>query len=245
MEIRNPQLKRYQKKFNFSYSFGIYPTLELLKWKRDSVLKVFLKKDSKKFPGIGEIIDICKEKNVEMEYNDRVVDRIAYKENTYAMGVFEKYDCEINENSNHILLDEPRNMGNLGTIVRSMVGYGFKDLVIVGMGVDIFDPKVISSTAGAFFKISFAYFRTVEEYIRTFPNHNLYKFLLKGSKNILDVEFKESFTLVFGNEMEGLSKEYENLGEGVYIPHSNEIESLNLSVAASIGMWEASRRKKI
>jgi TrmH family RNA methyltransferase len=235
------KLKKYQKKFNYSYSFGIYPTLDLLKERGESVVKVILRNDSTRFDGVTEIVDLCKQKNISLEYNDRLIGKIAFKENTYAIGVFRKYESKLIEGENHIVLVEPRNMGNVGTIIRSMVGFGFKNLAIVGSGVDVFSPKVISSTMGNLFKINFEYFSSIGEYVERFGSHNKYSFILGGKKSITEVEFKEPVSLIFGNESKGLSFD-EEVGESVYIPHSKELESLNLSVAVSLAMWEFNKK---
>ena len=55
-----PKLKRYQKKFNFSYAFGAYPVLDLLKFQKEKVLKILVKKEGLKSDGVSEILDICK-----------------------------------------------------------------------------------------------------------------------------------------------------------------------------------------
>lgn len=242
-----PRLKRYQKKFDFSYAFGAYPVLDLLKFQKEKVLKIFVKKDGYGSDGISEILKICKESNIPFEENDRVIERIAFKENTYVVGVFEKYETNLDSNGNHIVLVNPSNVGNLGTIVRSMCGFGFKDLAIIKPGVDIFDPMVVRSTMGALFRVNFKYFESFKGYTEAYKGHNLYPFMLDGAKNILDINFKEPFSFVQGNEGKGLDESFKNMekgkGESVYIPHSNEIDSLNLSVATSIGMWEYSRRK--
>ena len=118
-----PKLKRYQKKFNFSYAFGAYPVLDLLKFQKEKVLKILVKKEGLKSDGISEILDICKRENIPFEENDKLIDRIAYKENTYVVGVFEKYEEELESEKNHIVLVNPSNTGNLGTIIRTMVGF--------------------------------------------------------------------------------------------------------------------------
>ncbi len=242
-----PKLKRYQKKFNFSYAFGAYPVLDLLKFQNEKVLKVLVKKEGLKSDGISEILDICKRESIPFEENDKLIDRIAYKENTFVVGVFEKYEEELESEKNHIVLVNPSNTGNLGTIIRTMVGFGFKNLAIIKPGVDIFDPMVVRSTMGALFRVHFRYFNTFKEYTETYKDHNLYPFMLDGAKNILEVEFKEPFSFIQGNEGRGLDESYKTMekreGESIYIPHSDEIDSLNLSVATSIGMWEYGRKK--
>lgn len=238
-----PKLKRYQKKFNFSYAFGAYPVLDLLKFQKERVLKVFVKGEGLGSDGVSEIIDICKRENIPFEENNFVIDKIAYKENTYVLAVFEKYEEELEVDNNHIVLVNPSNTGNLGTIIRTMVGFGFKNLAIIKPGVDIFDPMVVRSTMGALFRVHFKYFESIRAYTEAYKGHNMYPFMLDGGRNILDVEFKEPFSFVQGNEGKGLDSSYKDLGESIYIPHSDEIDSLNLSVASSIGMWEWSRRK--
>ena len=222
----SPKIKKYQKKFEYSYAFGAYPVLDLLKNHSDKIYTIFLKKEGIGSEGIEEVQRICKEKNIYVEINDRLIEKISIKENTYVVAVFKKYESKLLENQNHIVLVNPSNV---------------KDLAIIKPGVDIFDPLVIRSTMGALFNIRFEYFDTIEEYMRRFPNQNLYTFMLKGSKNIKDVQFVKPFSIIQGNESTGLDDKYLNIGESVYIPHSKDIDSLNLSVATAISIWEASK----
>jgi len=237
-----PKLKKYQKKYSHSYTFGIYPTLDLLRYRKEKVLKILLKEEESDSKGIQEIKEICQKNNIPLKTNSRAIERIAVKENTYTIGVFEKYSLDLEKGKNHIILVEPRNMGNVGTIIRTMLGFGFKDLAIIEPAVDIFDPKVVRSTMGAIFRINFKYFDTIEEYLEEYRNRNIYSFTLEGAKNIKEVEFKEPMSLIHGNESRGLPEKFKEFGQSVYIPHSKDIDSLNLSIAASLSMWEVSRR---
>jgi len=237
-----PKLKKYQKKFSHSYTFGIYPTLDLLKNRKESVLKVLLQEDSVDSEGVKEIVEICKKEGIHYEVNDRLIGKLAIKENTYVVGIFKKYTMELKKEKNHIVLVEPRNMGNVGTIIRTMLGFEYKNLAMIEPAVDIFDPMVVRSTMGALFRINFEYFKTWEEYIKKYPNRNNYPFLLKGAKEIRDVEFKEPLSLIFGNEGKGLPERFNDIGQSIYISHSKDIDSLNLAVAVSIGLWEASKK---
>ena len=237
-----PKLKKYQKKFSHSYAFGIYPTLDLLKNRKGSVLKVLLQEDSVESKGVKEIVEMCKKEGIHYEVNDRLIEKLAIKENTYVVGIFNKYTLELEREKNHIVLVEPRNMGNVGTIIRTMLGFGYKNLALVEPAVDVFDPKVVRSTMGALFRINFEYFQTWEEYIEKYPSRNNYPFLLEGAKEIREIEFKEPISLVFGNEGKGLPDKFKDIGQSVYIKHGGDIDSLNLSIAAGIGMWESVRK---
>jgi TrmH family RNA methyltransferase len=238
-----PKIKRYQKKFDYSYSFGTFPTIDLIKYRRDSVYKVLIQSQTDESSGIQEIRELCEKHNIPLEIADRGIEKIATKGNTFVVGVFDKYECELEMDGNHLVLVEPRNMGNLGTMIRTMLGFGYKDLAIIKPATDIFDPKVVRSTMGAVFQINFKYFNTFEEYISACPNQNLYPFMLDGAKKITEVDFIAPVSIVQGNESKGLSSEYKDIGQSVYIPHNDNIDSLNLSVATGIGLWESVRNK--
>jgi TrmH family RNA methyltransferase len=239
------KIKRYQKKYEFSYAFGIYPVIDLLKYRSNEIITIFLKSiaESKEKKRVEQIKRLCKEKDVPLNISDRSINKVAKKENTYVMGVFKKYETQLDQDSNHLVLVEPRNMGNLGTIIRTMLGFEFKDLVLVGASADIFDPKVVRSTMGALFRMNFKHFDNIQQYVSEYPKHNIYPFMLDGGKDIGEVEFKKPFSLIQGNESRGLSDEFKDIGQSVYIPHTGDIDSLNLAIATSIGLWEVSRRK--
>jgi len=237
------KIKKYQKKYNYSYTFGIYPVIDLLKYQSDKIITIFLKSTTEDSEGIEEIKDLCKEKNIPLNISDKSINKVAVKENTYVMAVFKKYECKLDGKDNHLVLVEPRNMGNLGTIIRTMLGFNFKNLVLIGASADIFDPKVVRSTMGAIFRINFKHYDSIQQYMSEYPKYNLYPFMLDGAKDIREVEFKEPFSLIQGNEGRGLDENFKKIGQSVYIPHSKDIDSLNLAVATSIGLWEVSRRK--
>jgi TrmH family RNA methyltransferase len=236
------KIKRYQKKYDFSYAFGTYPVIDLLKYRSDRIITVFLKSTAEDSEGIEEVKRLCKEKDVPLNTSDKSINKVAVKENTYVMGVFKKYETELEQDSNHLVLVEPRNMGNLGTIIRTMLGFKFKNLVLVGASADIFDPKVVRSTMGALFRINFKHYESIQQYMSENSNHSLYPFMLEGGRDIREVIFKEPFSIVQGNESRGLDESFKGIGESVYIPHTDDIDSLNLAVATSIGLWEVRRR---
>jgi TrmH family RNA methyltransferase len=123
-----------------------------------------------------------------------------------------------------------------------MLGFKFENLILVGASADIFDPKVVRSTMGALFRINFKHYDSIQQYMSEYSNHNLYPFMLEGAKNIREVEFKEPYSIIQGNESRGLDSSFKDLGQSVYIPHTDDIDSLNLAVATSIGLWESSKK---
>jgi TrmH family RNA methyltransferase len=103
---------------------------------------------------------------------------------------------------------------------------------------DIFDPKVVRASMGALFNINFQYFDTFAQY-RDIFHHNLYPFMTNGKTTLTEARFDPPFTLIFGNESSGLSDDFLPLGTSVTIPHSRNIDSLNLTIAVGIALYEA------
>ncbi len=233
-------LKAYKKNYEYSYTFGMFPTVELIKAKPSSVIKVLVSSDFKADTSSMDIFELCDNNKILVEINDKQFNRIGAKENCYVIGVFRKYDCVINENRPHVVLVNPSNMGNMGTIIRTLTGFGVNDLAIISPGVDIFDPKTIRASMGALFRINFKYYDNFNDYMRAFMNHKIYTFMLDGETSLKDIHHnpKELFTLVFGNEATGLDAEFLKLGTSVVIKHSNTIDSLNLTIAAGIALYE-------
>lgn len=239
----DPRIRKYNKKFMYSYAMGTYPTIDLIKYRRELVMKVLIHSKGVDSEGVKEIIDLCKKFYLKYEVADELISKIAVKENTYAVGVFEKFEDDLELDTNHIVLDQPRNMGNMGTIIRTMVGFGFKDLAIIKPAADIYDPTIVRSAMGALFQIRFSYFDSYSEYLEKFPNRNQYLTMLDGAQKVEDVKFESPLSLVLGNESSGLPADFANHGTSIYIPHSKDIDSLNLSVAAGIFMYISSLKK--
>ncbi len=236
-------LKTYKKEFEYSYAFGAFPVIELIKARQEEVIKVLVS-SSYREDGDVNLTTLCCENGIEIEYNDRLFNRLSPKENCYVIGVFKKYKNTLDLCKPHVALVNPGNMGNLGTIIRTMLGFGVKDLAIIDGGADILDPKAVRASMGAIFRINFEYFDNIEAYIKRFKNHEIFTFMLDGAYSLdsLPEMPAEPFTLVFGNEATGLETKYHGIGNSVIIRHSNDIDSLNLSIAVGIALYEFSKK---
>ena len=127
-------------------------------------------------------------------------------------------------------------MGNLGTIIRSAVGFGILNIAIIKPAVDLFSPKVIRSSMGAIFNVNIEYFDDFNAYLK--EKRNCYPFMLKATTSLSKVIIKEPYSLIFGPEASGLDDSYLNVGCPLIIRHNNTIDSLNLDNAVSIALYE-------
>lgn len=224
--------KAYKKDFNYSYVMGTFPVIELIEKRPDLIKEILI---SSSYDDKDNLISILKKNNIPYSIDDRSINRIAKKGNVYLVGVFNK-EYGIIKEGNHILLDRPSNMGNLGTIIRTMLGMGFENLAICGDACDYFDPKVIRASMGAFFKVNIQHFDSLEAYNKIFSDNELYLFML-GESSLLDIKSTGKFTLCFGNEGSGLDSSVKSLGRPVMIPQSSQVDSLNLPVSVALGMF--------
>ncbi len=230
--------KKYQKKADYSFVFGVYSAIEILRKKPGVVARIITDDQQQMNSQYGEIVQIAQQNNIFVDRNPTMLRRIAPQENHTIAVIFKKYTQDIEDNSNHLVLCNPQYGGNLGTIIRSAHGFSMKNIAIIRPSVDHFDPKVIRASMGSIFSINIKLFNSFAEYKQAFPLHNLYTFSLSG-KPIEEVSYKPLFSLVFGNEGAGLSGEVISGTQQVAIRHSPEIDSLNVTIAASIGMYKA------
>jgi TrmH family RNA methyltransferase len=238
--INEIRLKPYKKEFPYSYSCGVFPSCELTENKPQTLLKLILTEKSLENAGVKKMITAAEKLGVTVSVDDKTAARIYPKENVYAIGVFKKYDSALDPSKNHLALVNPSDMGNLGTIIRTMVAFEIYDLAIITPAADVFDPKAIRASMGAFFRLRCARFDSFDEYLTKAcgENREFYPFMLNGvpMENVPPCD-QDNFSLIFGNEARGLPEEFEKIGKPVRIDHANTVDSLNLTIAAAIGIY--------
>ena len=150
-----------------------------------------------------------------------------------------KYIPEQKISGNVLILDDIQDPGNLGTLIRSSIDFGFDNIILSDESVDLYNPKVIRATEGMIFNINVI--RTnIIEYIPKLKEMG-YKILVSdvvSGKDIKD-EICNNIALVLGNEGKGVHKNIKELcDELVNIKMDKDCESLNVGVAGSILMHE-------
>ena len=234
------QYKRYNDKAEYSYCFGPFPTFELIENRPQEAIEVLY--HSQTSEAIREKLQrICQDQGIPCEQNDKVIQRIRDKENCLVIGVFKKHESVLSMDRPHVVLVNPSDMGNLGTIIRTAVGFGIPDLAIIRPGAAICHPKTVRASMGSLFRLNFQYFDSFAEYKRAYgEDRKIYPFMLKGSVGLdqLQKDEGELYSLIFGNEATGLPDEFLGEGQSVRIRHTDNIDSLNLSLAAGIAIYE-------
>lgn len=136
--------------------------------------------------------------------------------------------------ANYLVFEDIQNPNNLGAILRAACWYGFEALICSPQSVDIYNPKTLTASMGAFTKIQIHYTdlpnfigdrKQTHHIIGTFPN----------GKNLHKHRFKSKNIVVFGNETRGISPQLSKyLDLKLTIPRYGPMESLNLALAMAI-----------
>ena len=144
-----------------------------------------------------------------------------------------------------VVLDGVQDPGNLGTILRTVDSVNLKQIILSPKCADPYNPKVVRSTMGAIFRLNIIESKNIIETIKEIKK-NKYKILttsLETNESIYTVELNKK-AIIIGNEANGVSKEVlEITNQKVKIPMLGKTESLNVSVATGVILYEYVRRK--
>ncbi|MFR2149506.1 MAG: TrmH family RNA methyltransferase [Christensenellales bacterium] len=129
------------------------------------------------------------------------------------------------------------------TILRTALGFGLKTSRSSARR-SIRRSRVVRASMGAAFSLNVRHFDSFEQYRAQYPLRRLFPFMLTGAVPLDEAVQKVDgpFSLVFGNEASGLPDEFAQIGVSTLIPHSQQIDSLNLAIAAGIGMYAFTRK---
>ena len=235
--------KRYQRKSPVSYTLGPFPTFELLAHRPQAVRAVYY---DERFREVEKLAALCGEVGVPCLCSPKALARLAQKEALYAAAEFEKYPGVLGQDRPHVALVDPADMGNLGTIQRTMLAFGLRDLAVIGQTpADYWHPKAVRASMGAVFQLEVARFPDFAAYREKYgAGREMFPFMLDGATALTLENCPDAprYTLVFGNEATGLPPEAQAWGKSLFIPQSAAVDSLNLAVSAAIGVFLFTQR---
>ena len=141
-----------------------------------------------------------------------------------------------------VILDNIQDPGNLGTIIRSAVAFGIDTILLSKDTVDMYNPKVVRSTKGMLFKQNIIV-RDIPTFLSELDDYQIYGTDVTNGVDIRNTSMGDKVAIVIGNEGNGISNEVRKLlDKYIYIKMNDECESLNAGVAASIIMYEVSKK---
>jgi TrmH family RNA methyltransferase len=131
-----------------------------------------------------------------------------------------------------LALDDIRDPGNLGTIIRTADWFGVKWIVASEETADFYNPKVINATMGSFARVG-VYYCSLPLYLQN-ADVKIYGAFLDGT-DVHQQQFPNSGIVVIGNESQGISSEVQKLvTDRITIPGYGKAESLNAAAATAV-----------
>ncbi len=235
-----PSLSPYKSELDYAYAPGIFPSMECLLHRPDCARRLLLHSKAEGREGADKLRALAEKARVRVEEADKVLARVSGKENCFAAVVFEKFNDMLHVDKPHVVLHHPSDSGNVGTILRTALGFGVEDVALIRPCVDVFDPRVVRASMGSLFQLRVRVYDDFDAYLAEHPSRALYPFMLDGSRSLPDVLCTpppQRWTLIFGNEGSGLPADFAGIGQPVRIPSNHRVDSLNLSIAAAIGIY--------
>ncbi len=165
--------EKYNSQLPYSYAFGAFVTIELLKNRPQDVLCVFIDKKFQNQEVLNSILSFCKNEKIPVKWDQKTINKIRAKENCLIIGVFLKKIYPV-DGKRQVLLKNIQDEGTLGTIIRSIRGFEFNQLVLIHPQVDLFHPQVIRASMGSFFSVSISIYHSLNAYKQDFNNQPIY-----------------------------------------------------------------------
>ncbi|MFD1550981.1 RNA methyltransferase [Putridiphycobacter roseus] len=155
----------------------------------------------------------------------------------------EEEDLDLTKKKLVLLLDEVKDPGNLGTIIRTANWFGVDQIICSKNTVDLYNPKTIQASMGAIYEAHIHY----RYLLQILPALKAADYILTGAsltgENIYQTSFKEKTALIMGSESHGISTEImQALDQAILIPKYGTAESLNVGIATGIILAEYKRQ---
>ena len=198
-------------------------------YKANKLIQILTTKYVSQFESIEQII-----------VSEPIIEKLSFTKNPQGIiGVCEMSSNKEIKGSKILLLDNVNDPGNLGTLIRSSLGFYIDTIVLSEDCVDLYNDKTIRATQGAMFNINIivADLKNVIDVLQK-QNIKVIGTSLQSSKNLKEIEKIDKYAILLGNEANGVKGELlEKTNFNVRIEMNNKLESLNVSVAGSIIMY--------
>jgi TrmH family RNA methyltransferase len=187
-----------------------------------------------------------------IEISTDVYQKLAYRKTTEGiLAIAKAKDLSLdslqlkNENPLILVAEAPEKPGNIGALLRTADAANLDAVIIANPRTDMYNPNIIRSSVGCLFTRNIAT-GTTDEIIRYLKKNNveMYAATLQASVPYQTCDFTGSSAIIVGTEDEGLTGSWrEQSTQNIIIPMQGEIDSMNVSVAAGILIFEAKRQR--
>jgi len=186
-----------------------------------------------------------------IEINKEVYQKLAYRDTTEGILAVAKTkslalsDLKLPENPLILVMESIEKPGNIGAMLRTCDAAKIDAVILANSKTDLYNPNIVRSSVGCLFTNQIAS-ATTEETIAFLKEKNIAIFgaTLQNSNSYHTQDYTIPTALVVGTEATGLTQPWrDNATQNIIIPMQGEIDSMNVSVAAAILLFEAKRQR--
>ena len=186
-----------------------------------------------------------------IEINKEVYQKLAYRDTTEGILAVAKTksvalsDLKLPENPLILVMESIEKPGNIGAMLRTCDAAKIDAVILANSKTDLYNPNIVRSSVGCLFTNQIAT-ATTEETIAFLKEKNIAIFgaTLQNSNSYHTQDYTIPSALVVGTEATGLTQPWrDNATQNIIIPMQGEIDSMNVSVAAAILLFEAKRQR--
>lgn len=186
-----------------------------------------------------------------IEINKEVYQKLAYRDTTEGIIAVAKTkslqlsDLKLGKNPLILVAEAIEKPGNLGAMLRTADAAKLDAVIIANPKTDFYNPNIVRSSVGCLFTNQIAT-GTTKEVIAFLKGNNIaiYSATLQNSTYYHTQDYTTSSALVVGTEATGLSQQWrDEATQNIIIPMQGEIDSMNVSVASAILLFEAKRQR--
>jgi RNA methyltransferase, TrmH family len=231
--VKTLQQKKYRKKYKLFLVEGSKNVLELLSTNysiRTLIMTPVFSETHEEVLRNHKIVEVIQtdEKNLSAASS--------FKNNNAAVAIVEmpeqvSYQSQVDDYV--LVLDDVKDPGNFGTLLRIADWYGVRQVVCSPETTDLYNPKVISASMGSFLRVN-VYYMELDLFFK--ENHQpVYGAYADSGENVHTVNFSKNGVLLMGSESHGIHPRYNSYVDyRITIPAYGQAESLNVSIAASV-----------
>ena len=199
----------------------------------------------------SQIIKLTNNEIELIEISKEVYQKLAYRDTTEGVLAIAKTkslqlsDLKLSKNPLILIAEAPEKPGNIGALLRTADAAHLDAVIIANPKSDLYNPNIVRSSVGCLFTNQIA-MGTTSEIIAFLKERkiNIYCATLQNSTSYHTQDYTTSTALVVGTEATGLTEEWRNEAtQNIIIPMQGEIDSMNVSVAAAILIFEAKRQR--
>lgn len=241
-------LRKYRKETGLFVAEGLRSVLEGLDC---GVVpeQLIYSEDAEMHEGLQRAIDATSARGgLCLKVGEAVLEKLSRKENPQmVMGVFKQKfaslkDVDPTNSKCWVALEEVRDPGNLGTIMRTVDGVGADGVILIGQCCDPFSVEAIRATMGSAFSVPIVPCTKAEflDLTSGWPGSVIATALNDRTVDFREAEYKRPMILVMGNEQAGITKDIQNaVHQTVKLPMNGRADSLNLAIATGIMLYAA------